>query len=588
MVDAGSNGERRESDDRADRDDRSAARRASERPPSERTRLAGPGRHVPILFVWFALSLVVVGVAIALDKAAEAAFIGPVSLAAGEVVLIGFVLIGIAFGCLAALYGDGYEATLWALAPLVPGMAAAGTVAAALGPSSGSSLVVDPNALVVGTLGAVGIWAVGSAPLRGVAAANIAQTRSNGLLRQRHRQLTDRLVEIEGAVEPTGGRVGARMALREARRQLDWVLEDMGPEDDPTSGLRWVSATGYVNAQRALNRAEEALIDAEPVELLLGDALHDYYSLRNSRIPSSQELMAGVRKAVARIDPTVAAEFFEDASSPMPETPAPGNGAALPTVRLTEPAIARIEELALAESGGRTRRSGVADGIAASASSAEMAAGAARLGGATSGLSMDELGGTAASRAVLREIRFAVNDFREGALDGLVRARNRLWRTILLTALTTYLLLALAVMSRTDKNHLVAAVALFLVGAIVGLFNRLRIEGSANSAVEDFGLFEARLLHTPVVSGLAGIAGVFLVAVVSPAALSSTAGASLELPTLGEIFDLTAHPPTLAIGAVFGLAPGLIIDRLQRETDGLKNDLRSAEPATKAETLTSG
>ena len=53
---------------------------------------------------------------------------------------------------------------------------------------------------------------------------------------------------------------------------------------------------------------------------------------------------------------------------------------------------------------------------------------------------------------------------------------------------------------------------LYLVGALAGLLNRLRIESSRSSAVEDFGLHLARLIATPLLSGLAGVAGVYLVA----------------------------------------------------------------------------
>ena len=54
-------------------------------------------------------------------------------------------------------------------------------------------------------------------------------------------------------------------------------------------------------------------------------------------------------------------------------------------------------------------------------------------------------------------------------------------------------------------------VLFYLVGALTGLINRLRIESGRSSAVEDYGLFLSRLIAVPVLSGLTAIGGVYLV-----------------------------------------------------------------------------
>jgi hypothetical protein len=94
----------------------------------------------------------------------------------------------------------------------------------------------------------------------------------------------------------------------------------------------------------------------------------------------------------------------------------------------------------------------------------------------------------------------------------LIRARNRLIWTMLAVGVTTYLLLSLALVAGVAVTYIQTAAILYLVGAIVGLFNRLRIEAGQSSAVEDFGLSQARLVVTPLVSGLAAVAGVYLIA----------------------------------------------------------------------------
>jgi hypothetical protein len=193
------------------------------------------------------------------------------------------------------------------------------------------------------------------------------------------------------------------------------------------------------------------------------------------------------------------------------------------------------------------------------------------------------------AREALREVRFAINDFRDDRQDGLIRARNRLVWTMVAVGVTTYLLLGLAVLKDVGKPYVCAAAVFYLVGAIVGLFNRLRGESQRSSAVEDFGLFQARLITTPLVSGLAAVAGVFLVGQASllTGGAASTAGtaaagtaAAAAGKSLAEIFDLTANQIGLLYAAIFGLTPGALTSTLQRQTERLEKDLQASEPAS--------
>jgi hypothetical protein len=136
-----------------------------------------------------------------------------------------------------------------------------------------------------------------------------------------------------------------------------------------------------------------------------------------------------------------------------------------------------------------------------------------------------------------------------------------------------YTLLATAVINNIDRVILQSAVVYFLVGALVGLFNRLRIEASSNRAIEDFGLFEARLLHTPLISGVAGVGGVFLVAI---APVASGAMASGQVPNMSDVFNASTNHVGLLVAAVFGLTPSSIIGSLQKQTDRTKRDLASS------------
>jgi hypothetical protein len=129
---------------------------------------------------------------------------------------------------------------------------------------------------------------------------------------------------------------------------------------------------------------------------------------------------------------------------------------------------------------------------------------------------------------------------------------------------------------------------LYLVGSLVGLFNRLRVESSRSSTVEDYGLYLARLVTGALLSGLAGVAGVYLIAQ-APAFLGpltqSTSPAGNLVPAakavpLDEIYNLTTNQLALFVAAVFGLAPSTLTARLQAQVDRLERDLQRSEPAT--------
>ena len=54
--------------------------------------------------------------------------------------------------------------------------------------------------------------------------------------------------------------------------------------------------------------------------------------------------------------------------------------------------------------------------------------------------------------------------------------------------------------------------AFFLVGAAAGLFLRLRLAAEESQVTDDYGLEAARVFQTPLLSGMAAIIGVVLMA----------------------------------------------------------------------------
>lgn len=77
------------------------------------------------------------------------------------------------------------------------------------------------------------------------------------------------------------------------------------------------------------------------------------------------------------------------------------------------------------------------------------------------------------ARLAAREVHHAIKEFPDDRRDGLIRARNNLLWTMLAVALPAYLLLGLAMLVGVPRMQIVSASTFFLVGAMVGLFQRL-------------------------------------------------------------------------------------------------------------------
>jgi hypothetical protein len=219
------------------------------------------------------------------------------------------------------------------------------------------------------------------------------------------------------------------------------------------------------------------------------------------------------------------------------------------------------------------------------------------------------------ARAILREVRRAINEYRDDRQAGLVRARNRLARTGTFTALWSYIFFSLAVLANVGKPAIIAATAFFLVGACIGLFNQLLSEANTESAIEDYGLTTGRLLHIPLFCGLAALGSVglipMLVNAINPEVMAPNTPVQEQVVTeavtwvpatnerprlqvapqailrpfseegvtrkLRDIFDLERYPFGLVIAALFGLTPRLLTDKLKQQTDRYAEELKTTQ-----------
>ena len=97
---------------------------------------------------------------------------------------------------------------------------------------------------------------------------------------------------------------------------------------------------------------------------------------------------------------------------------------------------------------------------------------------------------------------------------------------------------------------------------------------NTHAAIDDYGLSLARLVATPLLSGLAGIGGVIITLVLSDALTSAS---SITFENLFR-FDLNY----LLTAAAFGLAPNLIISGLQQKTAKYVSDLQKSKGGSRA------
>jgi len=228
-------------------------------------------------------------------------------------------------------------------------------------------------------------------------------------------------------------------------------------------GLQWLVTKGYLDLYRLVHRAEEALIMYEPVDLVLADGLLDVARLTDSTIPKSDDRIKQVLQALTVIAPATAPYLSQ-----------------LPAHVISPPD---------------------------------------RSTGATDDEQRKQDEKCIAARVILRSARSYVNTFRDTRRLSLVQARNSLVSTLFVTSCATLLLLLFVLAGLPPAPALLTGAVLYAIGAIVGLFNRLYSNVGSVGVVEDYGIFIVRLFQTALVSGLAGVLGVYI-AIALPAALN--------------------------------------------------------------------
>ncbi len=417
-----------------------------------------------------------------------------------------------------------YRAALFALAPAVPFAATIITLGiyfAPLRPELPYWIVwTKANLLLVGSVISVLAWLGAawclSAVVRGTS-ADQANVNAYSQISQRLRDIDARLTAAANRDQLSAAELAGAQRVA-AIREL--IRNELGKP-----GFKWIQATGYINLWGLVHRAEEALLTVQPSDEVAAAGLYDELRLQGSDIDNSDQLLVKLRLAVSRLAPAAAIYL-----SQQPPATVPANAAE--TAPTPEQVI---------------------DG----------------------------------ARLALRDVRQAINEFRDTSWDALVRTRNHLLGTMAATGIVTFLLFSVALSGRASDapdnlltDTLAAAASFYLVGAAVGLFNRLYAESSSDNSVEDYGLTAARIALTPVLSGLAALGGVVVIAML-PSALSGdiltpvSAAAAKAAPSLDQIYSLRGNPLGIILSAIFGLTPNLLIGALQSATDKYRSAVQS-------------
>ena len=312
------------------------------------------------------------------------------------------------------------------------------------------------------------------------------------------------------------------------------------------ASLVWALGTGYNSAWSLLHHAEEALIEWECVPEVIRGAIHDKLAIQGSAISDKDELLDKLARAVTTLDPAAVVYLKDHQSKESSE----------------------LDQLAEAFKQKAIKQIRAENGLDDDASKG-----------------VDPKAKLMA-RAALREVRSTLNSFRDKSWEGIVRARNKLLASIAVTGTVTHILLGITILTSHMPNTihpasaLMAATAFYLIGAVTGLFGRFYHESIASNAVDDFGFSIARLVATPLLSGLAGIGGVLFTVMFAVLGGPVSSGKV----TLESIFNL--DPKLFLAAAIFGLTPNLLIKGLQEKGRKYESDIESSKAAEPAVTST--
>jgi hypothetical protein len=384
----------------------------------------------------------------------------------------------------------------------VPVVASIITVLAYLTPSFKYALGLGNNynwsVLVLGIVGSLLIWLV-------LSSFCLRFTTSNGANAFEYGRLKNQLLYIKTKANAwnekhTATSTVSTTDLHALGEYISAIEQELSSDDQ-----RWVLGYGYISIWNKIHCTEEFMLSLMPREEVIQQALSDELRLVDSKIGDRDRLLKRLRIAVSMLSPESKKYLITN-----DQTSSNLGGAKEQSQEPTSDSEISSEERADA-------------------------------------------------KAVIKDTRRNINDFSDSNWEAVIRARNQLIVTALITGIFTFVLLCVPIILSVNISLIVSAVIFYLVGSITGFFNRLYAESKSDTALNDYGLSRARLFVIPVLSGVAGIAGIFIRAQLAPVA-----------PTTASLFELSLQ--NIIVAATFGLSPNLVIVSLQhKQQEYLKN-----------------
>ena len=441
-----------------------------------------------------------------------------------------------------------YWAALILTGSIVPLPIAAATITATLYITRPDWTIFVPSlptkilVIFVGIVATLLLWLLISWPFKCFTSFASANVRSGSHIRRHILALKSSLRVLHGQVDvPAPADKPDLHAFRAANPQdYDLALDTLcsclveANQQVARENVSWIMGSGYIGVWNFVQRAEEAIMTVAPREYVIREALHDEASIDGSTIADRDYILSNIKIAVRLLSSSASIYLkslsAQDQGLTLTSSSVAGHS---PTPTITSPLQMLDKDLD---------------------PTTELEA-----------------------RNALRDARQTLNEFRSGLWEGLITLRNQLVGTALITALLTYILLFVAIGADIDPGAMKAALVFYLVGSIVGLFSRLYTESQTGSAIDDYGLTLARVVATPLISGLAAIAGVLVIAILSMNILNAPgSGVNAGLPQLSTVYDIVQNRQGIIVAALFGLTPNRLINILQQRADDTKARLKNS------------
>lgn len=377
----------------------------------------------------------------------------------------------------------------------------------------------DAEAIWFGLLGSIVVWLLESAVAQRFVTARQSNPARYALASARIEALGERLDDSKKSMaSESSGPVkdGASALLYNRTQEAHDKLERK--LETPSSG--WFFGYRWVELWRDIHAAEAQSLGWAPLDLLASEAMQDVLRLTGSTIGTREQLLAMSATAASQLGSPVS-EYFAAYSATVKGANPPQQG----TTSTTTPDA------------------------------------------------------QAQARALLGRVRLSVETYRDDLWDHLASSFLQFLVGIFTVGWVTFALAAFMEAGHIAPTTVSQAAGLYLVGAFFGIFARIVDEGRKQAPADDYGHKTARIVITPLVSGMAALAGAviyFVVTVILKNPSQLVTGLSPTGVPLSGAFNFRAYPAELVVAGIFGITPSLLITYVQKQTNVLLGAIQSS------------